>query len=67
MKTVSFGKYTAPNVDPVTTDLDGWTPIEGRLTFKHMHHFVSIVGYFIGAGSGLPITGEELAICRDML
>jgi hypothetical protein len=47
MKTVSFGKYTAPNVDPVTTDLDGWTPIEGQPSMKTWLEHIPADGKFL--------------------
>lgn len=29
-----FGTYQAPNVEPITTDLDWWHPVEGTPTMK---------------------------------
>ncbi|AGT09919.1 cupin domain-containing protein [Paracoccus aminophilus] len=29
-----FGTYKAPNVAPITEDLDWWTPVEGKPTMK---------------------------------
>lgn len=34
MKLVSFGKLSSPNSTPITTDLDGWKPVEGSPTMK---------------------------------
>lgn len=34
MKIVSFGKFDAPNTVPITSDLDGWKPVEGSPTMK---------------------------------
>ena len=34
MKVHLFGKYTAPLSTPITTDLDGWKPVEGSPSMK---------------------------------
>ncbi|MCX4187289.1 cupin domain-containing protein [Methylophaga sp. OBS4] len=34
MKIISFGKFGASNSTPITTDLDGWKPVEGSPTMK---------------------------------
>jgi uncharacterized cupin superfamily protein len=34
MALVSFGKYLAPNSTPITSDLDGWKPVEGAPSMK---------------------------------
>lgn len=47
MKTVSFGKYTTPNVDPVTSDLDGWTAVEGEPTMKTWLEHIPADGKFL--------------------
>lgn len=47
MKTVSFGQFTAPNVEPVTSDLDGWTPVEGKPSMKTWLEHVPEDGKFL--------------------
>lgn len=34
MAILKFGTYKAPTVEPITTDLDWWTPVEGNPTMK---------------------------------
>ncbi len=34
MKVISFGKNDARNSTPITTDLEGWKPVEGSPTMK---------------------------------
>ena len=34
MKIDLFGKYNAPKSTPITSDLDGWTPVEGTPSMK---------------------------------
>jgi uncharacterized cupin superfamily protein len=31
---VKFGTYSAPKCEPITTDLDGWKPLEGNPSMK---------------------------------
>jgi len=47
MKTVSFGNITKPNVDPITTDLDGWVPTDGQPTMKTWLEHVPADGKFL--------------------
>lgn len=47
MKTVSFGKYTQPNVDAITDDLEGWTPVEGSPTMKTWLEYMPEDGKFL--------------------
>lgn len=47
MKTVSFGSYKAPNTDPITTDLDGWKPVEGSPSMKTWLEHVPEDGKFL--------------------
>lgn len=34
MAMIKFGTYQKPNVEPITTDLDWWHPVEGSPTMK---------------------------------
>ena len=34
MKTISFGTIGSTDTAPITTDLDGWTPVEGSPSMK---------------------------------
>lgn len=47
MKTVSFGKYTTPSVDPITSDLDGWVAIDGHPSMKTWLEHVPEDGKFL--------------------
>ena len=41
MNTVSYGKFDTKNVEPITTDLDGWKPVEGTPSMKTWIEYVS--------------------------
>ncbi|GAB4291563.1 MAG: cupin domain-containing protein [Methylophaga sp.] len=47
MKTLSFGTISAPNSDPITSDLEGWRPVEGSPTMKTYLERVSADGKFL--------------------
>lgn len=47
MKTISFGKFGSGNTDPITTDLDGWKPVEGSPSMKTWLHHVPADGKFL--------------------
>ena len=34
MAIIKFGTYQKPNVEPITTDLDWWKPVEGSPTMR---------------------------------
>lgn len=34
MNTITYGKFDTKNVAPITTDLDGWQPVEGSPSMK---------------------------------
>ena len=40
MKTISFGTIANNNVDPITTDLDGWVAVEGSPSMKTWLQYV---------------------------
>jgi len=47
MKTVSFGKFTTPSVEAITSDLDGWVAVEGSPTMKTWLEHVPDDGKFL--------------------
>lgn len=47
MKIVSFGEFTSPSTDPITTDLDGWKPVEGSPSMKTWLEHVPEDGKFL--------------------
>ncbi len=44
MKTITFGKFSAPSATPITSDLDGWIPFEGSPTMTTWLEYVSTDG-----------------------
>jgi hypothetical protein len=47
MKTVTFGQYTQPSTDPITSDLDGWRPVAGSPTMRTWLEHVPEDGKFL--------------------
>lgn len=47
MAVLNFGSYRAPTVEPITTDLDWWTPVEGSPTMRTWIEHQSEDGKFL--------------------
>ncbi len=47
MTIVSFGKLSSPKSTPITTDLDGWKPVEGSPTMKTYIEHATADGKFL--------------------
>lgn len=47
MAVASFGTLNAPNSSPITTDLEGWKPIEGKPTMKTWIEYAGEDGKFL--------------------
>ncbi|MDO5704503.1 MAG: cupin domain-containing protein [Paracoccus sp. (in: a-proteobacteria)] len=47
MSIKKFGTYKTPNVEPITTDLDWWHPVEGSPTMRTWIEYQSEDGNFL--------------------
>lgn len=47
MAIISFGKFSTPNSAPITDDLGGWKPVEGKPTMKTWLEHVPADGKFL--------------------
>ncbi|MGB2831346.1 MAG: cupin domain-containing protein [Methylotenera sp.] len=57
MAIVSFGKPSSPKSTPITTDLDGWKPVEGFPTMKtYIEHATADGKYLTGFWEATPGT-----------
>ena len=68
MTIVSFGKLSSPNSTPITTDLDGWKPVEGSPTMKTYIEHATADGKYLkewgkkGSGRGEMSEPHTIAI-----
>lgn len=57
MSIVSFGKLSSPKSTPITTDLDGWKPVEGSPTMKtYIEHATEDGKFLTGFWEATPGT-----------
>ena len=55
MAVLKFGTYQAPTTDPITADLDWWTPVEGSPTMKTwLEHQTDDGKFLTGYGQATP-------------
>lgn len=57
MKVIPFGKLSSPKSTPITTDLDGWKPVEGSPTMKtYIEHSTKDGKFLTGFWEATPGT-----------
>ena len=68
MKIISFGKFGAPHSAPITADLGGWKPVEGKPTMKTWIEHAPVDGKFLtGFWEATPGTYEVTYNADEMV